>query len=94
LKAFRELDAEVFGVNPGSEKSHLKFIQKNGFTFPLLLDEGGKVTQAYGARRDLIGGTQRSVYLIDKQGLVRSAWRGSPPDSELLETLRLTSLAP
>lgn len=31
---------------------------------------------------------QRTVYIIDKEGIIRYAKQGMPPDSELLEALR------
>ncbi|RJP73060.1 MAG: hypothetical protein C4524_15210 [Candidatus Zixiibacteriota bacterium] len=88
LTAFRELDAEVFGVNPAGPKSHDKFLRKLDLPFPLLVDEGGRITEAYGARKTPAGGTKRTVYLVDKFGIVRYARRGAPADPELLEALR------
>jgi peroxiredoxin Q/BCP len=88
LEAFRKLDAEVFGVNPAGIESHQKYSEKHSFTFPLLVDEGGKVTALYGARKTPLGGVARTVYIIDKQGVIRYAQRGLPPDAELLEVLR------
>ena len=35
---------EVFGVNPGSARSHVKFREKFGFPFPLLIDQGQKLS--------------------------------------------------
>ena len=69
-------------------ESHQKYSDKNGFGFPLLVDEGGKVTAQYGARKTPLGGVARTVYIIDKQGMIRNAQRGMPPDAELLEVLR------
>jgi peroxiredoxin Q/BCP len=86
IAAFRKLDAEVLGVNSGSLKSHQNFSQKYGFNFPLLVDEDGRITRAFGADKEPKG-TQRTVYIIDKDGSVRYAKRGMPPDEELLEVL-------
>ena len=36
----------VFGVNPGSAASHTRFTERNKFGFPLLVDEGGVLSQA------------------------------------------------
>ncbi len=68
-------------------KSHLSFAEKNGFNFPLLVDENGEVTQAYGANKEPKG-VQRTVYIVDKAGVVRYAKRGMPSDEELLQILR------
>lgn len=91
IEEFRGLDAEVFGVNPGSIKSHHNFAAKYGFPFPLLTDEGGAVTDAYGARKNPKGGTARTVYIVDKKGVIQYAQRGMPPDEELFEALRKLS---
>lgn len=87
IAAFRKLNAEVFGVNPGSMKSHLSFAEKNSFNFPLLVDKGGEITEAYGANKEPRG-VQRTVYIVDKEGVVRYARRGMPPDEELLAVLQ------
>ena len=88
LKAFKELNAEVFGVNSGSLNAHQKFSDRNAFDFPLLVDEHGTVTEAYRARKTPLGGTARTVYIVDKQGIIRYAKRGMPPDEELLKVLK------
>lgn len=54
----------------------------------MLVDEGGKITEKYGALKTPLGGVARTVYIIDKQGIIRYAQRGMPPDAELLEVLR------
>ena len=69
-------------------KSHQNFSDKHEFNFPLLVDENGTVTEAYGARKTPVGGTARTVYIIDKDGIVQYAKRGMPPDEELLEVLK------
>jgi thioredoxin-dependent peroxiredoxin len=92
LTSFQELDAEVFGVNSGSEKSHQKFSAKYSFNFPLLVDREGEVTEKYAARRDLVGGTVRTVYIVSKDGAIQYAQRGSPTDEELLGRLRQLNL--
>jgi len=62
-------------------------VAKNGFNFPLLVDEGGEVTRTYGADKEPKG-VQRTVYIVDKEGVVRYAERGMPADEELLQVLR------
>ncbi len=88
MEAFRKLDAEVFGVNPAGIGSHQKYSDKLGLSFPLLVDEGGNVTAKYGARKTPLGGVARTVYIVDKRGIIRYAQPGSPADAELLEVLR------
>jgi len=59
-----------------------------GLNFPLLVDEGGKITAKYGARKTAAGGVARTVYIVDKSGIIRYAHQGMPSDAELLDVLR------
>lgn len=72
----------VFGVNPGGAKSHAGFRQKNRLGFPLLIDEGRRVAEAYNSKGLLM--TTRTVYLIGPDGRVRFAKRGKPEPAEVL----------
>lgn len=74
-------------MNDGSLKSHQNFSDKNRSNFPLLVDEECKITKAYGANKEPKG-TQRTVYIVDKEGIIRYAKRGMPPDEELLGVLK------
>ncbi len=69
-------------------KSHQNFSDKNEFNFPLLVDEERKITCAFGAEKTPEKGTQRTVYIIDKDGTVRYAKRGMPTDEELLGVIK------
>ena len=72
---------EVFGVNPGTAKSHEDFRSKNHFPFPLLVDQGQKVAALYHANGIFV---KRTVYRIDPEGIIRFAKRGMPPPHEVL----------
>jgi thioredoxin-dependent peroxiredoxin len=74
----------VFGVNPQSARSHLKFRDKYSFPFPLLVDEGQKVAQRYHASGLFV---KRTVYGIDGQGIIRFASRGTPAPHDVLAAL-------
>ena len=74
----------VFGVNPGSLKSHQRFSEKNNFPFSLLVDDGGEVGQAYGARTLQKIAPLRTVVGIDKRGVVVYYQRGMPSTDEIL----------
>jgi peroxiredoxin Q/BCP len=71
----------VLGVSRDSVASHDKFKKKYGLTFPLLSDEEGKVTEAYGTwvEQSIYGrkymGIDRSTFLIDPKGVIRGIWR-------------------
>jgi peroxiredoxin Q/BCP len=85
--AFTERGAAVLGINSGRTASHLKFKQRHNFPFPLLVDEGKKVTSQYGA--GLAAGliVKRSVYAIGKDGRIVFAQRGKPPSREILAAI-------
>ena len=80
-----------FGVNPGDADSHAKFEESLGLTYPLLVDEDSKVAQAYGATKDDGKGIERSVVLIDTNGVVVFAQRGAPGWDVILEALKSVS---
>lgn len=72
----------VYGVNPGSEKSHASFRSKLDLPFPLLADKDGSVSELYKAKGFLW--PVRTVYLIGPDGRVRYARRGKPAPGEVL----------
>jgi thioredoxin-dependent peroxiredoxin len=83
--SFKSCDAVIFGVNPGSEKSHTKFIKKNGFQFPLLVDVKSAVAAQYGAKGAIMN--KRTVYVVGKDGKIIFAERGKPPVADILAAI-------
>jgi peroxiredoxin Q/BCP len=79
LSAWRGV--EVFGVNPQSARSHVKFRGKFHFPFPLLVDQGQKVAALYHANGPIV---KRTVYRIGPDGVIRFARRGMPSPEEVL----------
>lgn len=77
----RKRKVQVFGVNPASAGSHLKFQEKYKLPFPLLVDAGQKVAELYHANGLFI---KRTVYLIGTDGIIRYAKRGKPAPQEVL----------
>jgi thioredoxin-dependent peroxiredoxin len=81
LPDFSEVKAQVIGVSRDPVKSHDKFKEKYGLTFPLVSDEDGKVCEAYGTwvEKSMYGrkymGIERSTFLIDRHGVIRNVWR-------------------
>jgi thioredoxin-dependent peroxiredoxin len=78
------LDALVFGVNPWRRESHARFRSKYNLPFPLLVDKDQKVGEAY--HTDFLF-VKRTVYLIDKEGVIRFARRGKPSPDEVLASI-------
>lgn len=88
---FQQLDTEVFGVNPDDASSHQAFIERQGFPFDLLVDEGRLVAEAYGAVKPDGSGIQRTVVIVGKDGRVLFKEEGAPPPAELLSVIRNAS---
>jgi len=79
---FQQKDVAVFGVNPQNAESHERFVQKYDFPFPLLVDQDKDMIMKYGAKGK--AWTQRTVYGIDKQGVIVFAERGMPSTETIL----------
>lgn len=79
-------DAMVFGVNAGDSGSHAAFRAQHGFPFPLLVDEGRRVSKLYAAKGVLW--TVRTVYVIGRDGRIVYSKRGKPEVEEVLSAVR------
>lgn len=93
---FARHKAVVLGVSPDSAKSHVKFREKYGLPFTLLVDESHAVAEAYGAWREksMYGrtymGVARSTFVIDASGRIAKAFTSVKPkghEQEVLATL-------
>lgn len=93
LAAFNKLNCTVLGVSPDDEKSHQKFIQKEGLTFDLLADTEKEMCQAYGVwkEKSMYGrkymGVERSTFVIDGEGKVVKEWRKVKVPGHVAEVL-------
>lgn len=85
---FRALDTDAYGVNPDNAASHHAFIERQGFPFDLLVDEGRLVAEAYGAVKPDGSGIQRTVVIVGKDGRVLYREQGAPPPADLLAAIR------
>jgi thioredoxin-dependent peroxiredoxin len=79
--AAQQKNTLVFGVNPQSAKSHVRFQAKCRLPFPLLVDPGQKMGELYHARGLVV---KRTVYLIGPDGRIRYAKRGMPDPDDVL----------
>lgn len=81
--------ARVFGVSVDSIKSHAKFIKKHELPFPLIADEDQRIVNAYGVwvEKSMYGrkymGTERSTFVIDKEGKVAAILEKVKPEEHL-----------
>ena len=78
---FSKAGVKVVGVSRDPVKSHEKFIGKYDLKVPLVSDEDGRISDAFGTwvQKSMYGrkymGMERATYLIGTDGRVLRAWR-------------------
>lgn len=94
LEEFERRGAQLLGVSVDSIYSHGAWAAVRGIDFPLLADfhPKGEVARRYGVFRDSDGFSERALYVIDAEGIIRyarvSPWLHHVPDIyELFEAL-------
>jgi len=68
-------DAIIVGVSGDTAESHVEFREKNNLGFPLISDPDRKIADLYGVKSALPFIRPRITYVIDKQGVIRAAFR-------------------
>jgi peroxiredoxin len=73
LSEFKEFDAQLIGISVDNVWSHLAYANQNNFRFPLLSDfePKGEVAKKYGVYREEDGVTERAIFVIDSDGIIR-----------------------
>ena len=67
--------AAVFGLSADDAASHAAFRAAHALPFPLLVDEGDAVRDAYGVPKDFFGALKgRQTYVVGTDGVVRFAF--------------------
>jgi len=84
MAKFQTAGIQPFGVNPAGVDSHVSYVQKLHFNFPLLSDPDRAIARAYHALKDDGKGIQRSVYVVQRDGTVAFAQRGTPEVDEMV----------
>jgi len=76
LRFFKKHNAELIGISVDSKWCHLAFSQDRKFHFPLLADfePKGEVARLYDVYDAKEGETQRALYVIDEEGIIRWAY--------------------
>jgi peroxiredoxin Q/BCP len=96
LPKFKGIDAVILGVSKDSLESHKKFIDKYSVNFTLRRDEGLEAHKLYDTWRlknnygRTYWGTERSTFVIDRQGRIRGIFRKVKVDgheAEVYQTL-------
>jgi peroxiredoxin len=79
LPDFQKHQAELIGISVDGVWCHAAFAKERNLHFPLAADfePKGKVSQAYGAYRQLDGVCERALFVIDKNGVI--AWSYCSP---------------
>lgn len=93
LPHFEGINAVILGVSRDDAASHAKFVKKFELNFPLLVDETGAITEAYGVwvEKSMYGkkymGIERSTFLIDADGRLAEIWSKVKVDGHTEEVL-------
>lgn len=79
LRLFEAYEAQVVGISTDSPTSHEGFSSSLNLSFPLLSDHdpAGEVARAYGVMNPADGKSERALFLIDGEGVIR--WRYVSP---------------
>lgn len=99
LGDLQAMGAKVFGISTDSHHSHRVFKQQNQINYPLLSDWNKDASKAFGVLYDkfgdfgLRGVSKRSVFVLDREGVVRYRWVTEdskiPPDhTRVLEEVK------
>ena len=93
---FEKAGVRVLGVSRDPMMSHEKFIGKYSLAVPLVSDEDGRISDAFGTwvQKSMYGrkymGMERATYLIDAGGRVVRAWRKVKVPKHAEEVLKAT----
>ncbi|MGZ2412188.1 thioredoxin-dependent peroxiredoxin [Sphingomonas sp. F9_3S_D5_B_2] len=77
---YRQAGVAVLGVSRDPMKKHEKFIDKYSLSVPLVSDEDGRISEAFGTwvQKSMYGrkymGMERATFLIGADGEVLKAW--------------------
>lgn len=73
LHEFQRFNAELLGISVDGVWSHLAFSKDRNLHFPLLSDfePKGAVAKRYGVYRQQDGTTERALFVLDSNGIIR-----------------------
>jgi peroxiredoxin len=87
---FRAVGVQPFAISRDSPWTHVAWMQALDLDFPLLSDWNAEATRGFGVAFDFRGMKDvsgRSAFLVDREGVVRGAWRydtSELPDFDVL----------
>src|SRR6266705_2229509 len=81
LDKYNQTGAVVLGVSVDNPDSHKQFCAKEGLTFKLLADPGGKISAQYGSTMEYQGATMaaRNTFIINPEGKIAKVYTGVKP---------------
>ena len=90
LAQYDKTGAVILGVSVDSADSHKEFCAKEGLTFKLLADPGGKVSAQYGSTMDYKGTLMaaRNTFLINPEGKIAKVYTGVKPAEHSEQVLK------
>jgi peroxiredoxin len=73
LPEFKRLGGELVGISIDHAWCHVAFAQSRNLHFPLLADfhPKGEVARSYGVYDDTIGMSERALFVLDGEGVIR-----------------------
>lgn len=84
LSKFNSENTQVFGISCDTLESHSKFASKYSLGLTLLADDQCEVGKQFGTIAEGKRTSERVLFVIDKQGVVRYIHQGMPNNEELL----------
>jgi thioredoxin-dependent peroxiredoxin len=88
LDQFNNADTQVLGISCDDATSHGAFAAKHSLKLPLLADVGGKVGKQYGTIGADKSNADRTLFIIDKNGIIRHIHHGMPSNEEMLKIVK------
>jgi len=95
MAELNNLDAHVVGISVDGPFTNAAFVSRNNLMFPILSDYRREAVHAYGITLENFAGlegyntAQRSVFILDKNGVVAFKWiadnPGIEPDYDLVK---------
>ncbi|PSN90059.1 peroxiredoxin [Candidatus Marsarchaeota G2 archaeon OSP_D] len=88
MSKFNSLNAAVVGISVDPPFSNSAFKKSNNLNFPILSDYNREAVKLYGVAAENFAGlkgytaAKRSVFILDKQGIIRYKWVSDDPRVE------------
>ena len=83
-----DLKAQVIGISVNDPFANKAFAEKNRLPFPILSDYNREIIRTYGVETPDFAGlkgytvAKRSIFIVDKNGIVRYVWTTADPAIE------------